>query len=128
MTAAPGLQLQVCQSCGWVQYPNRQVCRECLDGELERQPVDDAGRMVSWTPLHASLDPWFAAQLPWPVASVKLNCGPVVLAHLIGEQPHVGQQLRVSCLQDPEGREVLVAFPSGDEVPDRGRVFGAAAS
>jgi uncharacterized OB-fold protein len=109
-TLAP-LQLQVCQQCGAVQYPARDVCRACLGGELEAGPVDGHGAIVSWTRLHASLEPLVRDRLPLVIVSVKLAAGPVVLAHWTGAEPVMGQAVEVGTLEDETDGRVLGAKP-----------------
>lgn len=113
MNEAGPLELQVCGNCAVVQYPDREVCRNCLSGELEWQVVDGAGELLSWTRLHASLEPWFQQRLPWIVVSVRLRCGPVVLAHWSGDEPVIGQATVVHMTSDHKGREVLAAQARG---------------
>jgi hypothetical protein len=51
----------------------------------------------------------YAGRLPWIVASVKLNCGPVVFAHA---QPELtsGDSVRVCNVEDKGGNVMLVAL------------------
>lgn len=96
MTAQGPLVLQVCEQCGTVQYPAREVCRNCLGGELTPGPVDGGGTVVSWCRLHASLEAEFRDRLPMLVASIRLTTGPVVLAHWTGSEPSAGEPAKVS--------------------------------
>jgi len=59
--------------------------------------------------LHYSLEPLFAGHLPWPVASVRLDCGPVVLAHL-QPGPDCGDPVIIRVMRDAGGNHVLVAL------------------
>lgn len=125
MSAASPLELQVCRQCARVQYPVREVCRDCLSGELEWQLVDNSGEVLSWTRLHASLEPMFRERLPWIVVAVQLNAGPVVLAHWAGAEPAIGQAVTVQAIRDPAGRQVLAASPGGSEPDATAMLFGA---
>ena len=120
----PSAREGFCAACGRAQYPDREVCGQCLGGELGPQVVDGAGELLSWTRLHASLEPVFRDRLPWLVASVRLRAGPVVLAHWAGAEPVIGQPVQVAMLRDPADREVLVAIAAGGEWPDAAAVFG----
>jgi uncharacterized OB-fold protein len=103
------LQLLVCADCGRVNYPVRELCGNCLADALRWQAVDAAGTVQSLTELHYSLESDYAHHLPWRVASVKLDCGPVALAHL---QPGVSVQDRVTLrpLCDRRGNRMLIAL------------------
>lgn len=79
------LSLQHCRDCGSVQYPPREVCAQCLGDSLTWRPTAGAGRLLSRVALHHSLWEFYKrriADAPWPVASVQLDCGVVVFAHL----------------------------------------------
>ena len=103
------LQLQVCSDCGQVNYPARELCGSCLADALHWQAVDATGTVQSLTELHYSQENEYTQHLPWRVASVKLDCGPVALAHL---QPGVLPQDRVTLrpLCDRHGNRMLVAL------------------
>ncbi len=106
-TGAP--QLQVCTDCGQVNYPPRELCGKCLGASLAWQPIPAGGVVQSLTELHHSLEPQYGPHLPWPVASVKLDCGPVAFAHL---QPglDVNTAVTLRILADSEGNRMLVAY------------------
>jgi len=79
------LALQHCRDCGCVQYPPRELCSRCLGDALVWRPTSGSGRLVSSIELHHSLWEYFKRRLeekPWPVASVRLDCGVIVFAHL----------------------------------------------
>ena len=76
------IALQVCAACGRVNYPAREVCRNCLGDRLEFVEMSGAGRLLAQTTLHVSGDPFFRERLPWRIGSVLLDNGAVVLAHL----------------------------------------------
>jgi uncharacterized OB-fold protein len=114
MTNALGsdsLHLQRCEHCATVQYPPREVCVACLSDALSWCPVESEGTVLASSALHHCLNPWFAARKPWLMGSVKLNCGPVVLAHLSRKVASAGSAVRVFSLKDRSGQAVLVALP-----------------
>ena len=86
-TALPsvnGLSLQHCSKCRHINYPVRELCGNCLADSLVWQSVDGAGTVQSLTALHYPLEKNFSHHLPWRIASVKLDAGPVAFAHLQG--------------------------------------------
>ncbi len=111
------LQLPVCTECGHISYPPRELCERCLADALEWQAVEPGGVLQSGTTLHYSLEPFYARQLPWEIASVRLDCGPVLLAHL---QPGLtpGARVEVSIRSDSEGNRYLVAYAESDPDAD----------
>lgn len=94
------LRMLVCADCGWVQYPRRDICCNCLGAELVDSPVSEKGTVIARSELHHSLDPFFVEQLPWMIVSVKLQCGPMVIAHA-----HPDTQLHCATRIVPVARE-----------------------
>lgn len=103
------LQLQQCGKCGQVNYPTRELCGACLADELQWQPVPDTGTVQSITELQYSLEPAYTAHLPWTVASIKLDCGPVVLAHL-APGISITNPVKLLIVQDETGNNMLAAI------------------
>lgn len=112
LPSAKDLTLQCCSQCQQVNYPPRELCGNCLADSLQWQRVDNSGIVQSVAQLHYSLEPEYASHLPWTVASIKLNCGPVVLAHL---QPDIisGTAVKLKLVQDQAANRMLVA--TGDD-------------
>ena len=105
------LTLQQCGACQTVQYPPRELCRHCLGDELNWAAVSRGGDLLAYSELQHSLEPFFQEQLPWPLASVKLDCGPVVLARLTASCPPGNIRLEVShAIQT--GSSILQASPA----------------
>ena len=109
---ATELTLQCCDQCQRVNYPPRELCGNCLADNLQWQQVDNSGVVQSVAQLHYSLETEYAEHLPWTVASIKLDCGPVVLAHL---QPDIipGATVKLKLVQDQAASRMLVA--TGDD-------------
>lgn len=106
------LRLQVCQGCGQTQYPPRDVCVHCLDDALDWQDVPQGARLVASTTLHHSHFPYFQARLPWRIATVRLDCGPVAVIHLgDGCRGEPGERLNVTLRRDGGGMVVLFGQP-----------------
>jgi uncharacterized OB-fold protein len=108
--------LQVCKNCATIQYPPRELCRDCLHDELEWQDVASSGELVSHTFLHASTSAFFREHSPRQVALVKLDCGPVVFAHMAYAEARTGDRLAVLNKRDLSGEGVFIAIvETGDE-------------
>jgi uncharacterized OB-fold protein len=112
------LTLQCCGHCQQVNYPPRELCGNCLADSLQWQRVDNSGIVQSVAQLHYSLEPEYADHLPWTVGSIKLNCGPVVLAHL---QPDIisGATVKLKLVQDQAENRMLVATGDDSESENR---------
>ena len=77
--------LQVCLDCNAVIYPPRDACPNCLSARLPFRDVANGGMLVAETTVQTSTDPYFRERTPWRVGTVKLDVGPVVVAHLHGD-------------------------------------------
>lgn len=109
--AAGRFELQVCVSCETVQYPPREACYVCLGTELEWRSQEGGGELLAVTQVHVSQNPYFKERTPWPVALVRLDCGPAVIAHLHVDCLPPPSRVRVQARVDVSGQGVLIAFP-----------------
>lgn len=108
LPASSKLSLQCCGNCGGVNYPPRELCGHCLADELAWQQVNERGVLQASVDLHYSLEPQYQQQLPLRVGSVKLECGPIALAHL---QQGIceGDTVCLRVVQDSSDNRLLVA-------------------
>lgn len=119
------IRMQCCPECGEVNYPDRQVCRRCLAGRLTEQEVADTGKLLAVSTLHRSLEPAFDAVLPLRIGTVKLDCGPQVIAfvsvdlapgdrvRLKSMRSHLNQPTWEACaLLEREANNALNAAPA----------------
>lgn len=104
------LRLQICDGCTTVQYPPRELCSNCLGTCLSWRRVEGAATVLASTALHHSHEAFFRERLPWTVASLKLDAGPIVFAHIEAELARSGARLRVANAHDASGAWCLVAF------------------
>ncbi|NYT37313.1 SDR family NAD(P)-dependent oxidoreductase [Allopusillimonas soli] len=113
LTAAAALgrfELQVCQDCQAVQYPPREVCRQCLSERLRWLPVNPRGRLLAVTTLHHSNDLYFRERLPWRIGTVQMAAGPAVVAHVHGDCKEA-DIVRLALKLDRSGQAVMIALP-----------------
>lgn len=114
LTAAAALgrfELQVCADCAAVQYPAREACHRCLSPDLRWRGQSGEGELICETVLHHSHDPYFRDRLPWRLGMVRLDCGPVVLAHLHARVEPAPRRVRILARLDKVGQAALVAVP-----------------
>ncbi|EED36395.1 short-chain dehydrogenase family protein [Luminiphilus syltensis NOR5-1B] len=106
------LSMPVCDTCGHVQYPPTELCGECLADTLVFRETDTQGTLLAKTELHHSVWEFFKRRMskaPWPMGSVKLDAGPVVLAHLADNTLAPGQSVQVFSHTDASRSSVLIA-------------------
>jgi NAD(P)-dependent dehydrogenase (short-subunit alcohol dehydrogenase family) len=112
-------ELQQCRDCGTVQYPPREACQKCLSVALDWKAQPSGGELVAQTVLHHSNDLFFRERLPWRLGLVKLDCGPMVVAHL---HEAAAKRVHATAMLDRAGQAVIVAVPekeNADMAEDR---------
>ena len=109
LPASGALSLLHCGLCDEVSYPSRELCGSCLADDLHWRLVADTGVVQSITELQYSLEPVYSTQLPWTVASIKLDCGPVAIAHL-APGVAINDAVELKAMQDDTGNNMLVAL------------------
>ena len=62
-------ELQVCQDCGAVQYPPREVCRACLSHRLVWRAQDGARRTAHRYRVARAQELFFRERLPWRIGN-----------------------------------------------------------
>ncbi len=103
------LVLQHCQACGQVQYPPRELCCNCLAGDLRWRETENLGTVLTGVEVYRSLEPYFQARSPWLLGAVKLDCGPVALVHLAENCRRSGSRVSIRQIIDASGEAVLRA-------------------
>ena len=105
--------LQTCADCGTIVYPPRDACPACLSPRLPYRDVDARGTLVAETTVRVSSDPYFRERTPWRIGTVKLDVGPVLVAHLHGDTKE-GARVRLELKLDKSGAPVVLALPDKD--------------
>ena len=117
VAAAQGrFMLQVCGGCGGMCYPPREACPVCLSAALAWRDVPTTGVVSAETTIRISIDPYFRANTPWRIGSVRLERGPDVIAHLHADLA-AGTPTRLVLKLDKAGQAVMFALPATDK-PD----------
>ena len=115
--SAGRFELQACTACNAVQYPPREACYVCLGTDLQWRSQEGSGQLLAVTQIHVSQNPYFKERVPWPVALVRLDCGPTVMAHLHVDCLPPPARVRIQARVDASGQGVLIAFPA-EGTPD----------
>lgn len=77
------LLLQRCTACGHWQFFPRLFCVVCEQRELEWQQASGRGTVESFTVVHVPLSEAYAGDVPYPVALIRLEEGPRMMANLV---------------------------------------------
>jgi uncharacterized protein len=80
------LMLQRCGGCSKLRFVAKRRCDTC--GSPESAWIQASGRatLVSFARVHQKFHPAFAAETPYPIATVELEEGPRLLTGLVGVQ------------------------------------------
>jgi uncharacterized protein len=87
-TVKEELRVQVCGACGHTQLPGGPCCRECLSQELTWERASGRGIVHSYTVVHRALHPAFAARVPYVLADIQLDEGPMLTSNVTDAPPH----------------------------------------
>jgi NAD(P)-dependent dehydrogenase (short-subunit alcohol dehydrogenase family)/uncharacterized OB-fold protein len=106
------LELQVCRDCRAVQYPPREVCRDCLSSRLLWRPHNGEGELVAETVLHTAQELYFRERLPWRIGMVHLDGGANLVTYVHERVGRAPCRVRVEAALDRGGQAALIAVPS----------------
>jgi uncharacterized OB-fold protein len=110
-TGCVTILLQRCGACGRINYPPRELCRDCLGDTLAAVPVSGHGVLLARTTLHVSAAPVFRERLPWRTGSVALEGGAILIVHLTAGAGRIGQAVVVRS-GTLDGRAAFFADPA----------------
>lgn len=105
------LTAQRCGSCSAYQHPPRAVCITCFATEhLDQAEVSGHGTVDTFTVVHRSPRP--ELEVPYTVARVRLDEGPIVLTRLEGSTAwSIGDSVTVGWVDLPDGRALPTFHP-----------------
>lgn len=86
-TLAEELRLQACNACGAVQLPGGPCCSTCLAQDLRWDRASGRGEVFSFTIVRHSFHPAFMDKLPYVVADIRLEEGPIITSNVTGIPP-----------------------------------------
>lgn len=92
------LAVQRCDDCGDLHFPGSPVCPKCLSEKQSWVPVSGRGTLLSWVRFHRAYWDGFRADLPYLVALVGLEEGPMLMTNIVGDvpgSPTIGQGVEV---------------------------------
>jgi uncharacterized protein len=77
------LILQKCQRCGYVRWPCAEICPECLSPEASWTALSGLGTIWSYATYHRSFQPEIPHDIPYTVAAVRLEEGPLFVGQVV---------------------------------------------
>ncbi len=83
------VKLQCCSQCGYVRYPSRPICPECLSDAAEWRELPGTGAVEAFVwyfndAYDAGYDTaWAWREIPYNVALVTLDGGPTLLSNVV---------------------------------------------
>ena len=86
-----------CTECGERNFPPRCVCAKCKSEQLKPFYFSGKGKIYSFSTIHQALDT-FDKDIPYSVALVKLNEGPLITTQLADVRPdeiQIGQAVEM---------------------------------
>lgn len=108
MTGGDSL-LQRCRDCWSVLYPRREVCCQCLSGELADLDAEGArATLITLTTLHGTHESALRPFLPLRIGTVALENGPKLIVY-VAPRIRVGDPVILSVVDDPDGIPVMIA-------------------
>ena len=81
------LTFQKCSDCGDVRWPPAFLCHECHSRDAEWIESGGRAKIYSYVVYHQAFHPSFKGRLPYVVAVVELDEGPMMLTNIVGCAP-----------------------------------------
>jgi uncharacterized OB-fold protein len=89
------LVLPQCRRCGHVWFPPYANCPACFGRDIGWQPASGRGEVFAFTVFHRPYLGAFAEDIPYHVALVRLEEGPMMYGNVVGGQVGVGLAVEV---------------------------------
>jgi len=86
-TLAEEIRIQRCNTCGHLQLPWGPCCTRCLSQYLGYQVASGRGTVFSFTIVRQAIHPDFSAQVPYVLADVQLEEGPILTSNVTDIAP-----------------------------------------
>jgi len=97
-TLAEELRVQTCNACGNRQMPWGPCCTHCLSQDLAFVKASGRANVFSFTVVRQAIHPTFSAQVPYVVADVELEEGPIMTTNVTDtpvEEIRIGMPVEV---------------------------------
>ena len=84
--------MQRCTACSRYRYPVSPVCADCDSDGYEWAQVSGRGKIVSWVVFHRCYFPCFADEMPYNVAMIALDEGPIMVSNVLAPNDSLARQ------------------------------------
>ena len=81
------LLIQECSRCGTRQFYPRSICGTCSAAAPAWQRASGSGTVISWTIVRHPVSPAYADDVPFVLALIELEEGPVMMAQIVDIGP-----------------------------------------
>jgi uncharacterized OB-fold protein len=117
------LRLQRCANCGHIRYPISTICPLCWSAECDWAVLSGHGTVQSYIVFERAYHEAWADQVPYVVALIKLDEGPVMFSNVVGVPPsavRVGQPVTATFARRSEAAALPQFTPveSGGPIGD----------
>ena len=79
------LRLPQCSACSHIRFPLDPICPRCLSPEYEWADLSGRGTVQSFVRFRRAYDPSWEDRVPYVVALIQLEEGPVMISNVVGE-------------------------------------------
>lgn len=91
------LVMQRCGACGAIAWPPKPVCPACQSPATSEdwREIPDTGEIWSFAVYHRAFHPSVEEKLPYNVAYIRLDAGPMLISNVVGTNDlEIGQRVR----------------------------------
>ena len=96
-----------CKFC----YPAHDACPQCLSADLPLNDAPNGGILVPERQFGFQREDLLSGGAPWQIGLIKLDCGPIMVAHLHADCRD-GEVVRMSLQLDKAGQAAAFAHPA----------------
>lgn len=92
------LLIQHCHDCHQYQFYPRNFCSSCMSADVEYVNASGIGKVKSYTIVHRAISPAYANEVPYVIALIELEEGPVMMSNIIDcdlKDVSIGKQVQV---------------------------------
>ncbi len=79
------LRLQKCDACAHVRFPLDPICPRCLSAQYQWAALSGRGTVQTFIRFQRAYDPSWEDRVPYVVALIQLDEGPVMISNVVGE-------------------------------------------
>ena len=81
------LLAQRCTQCSRLRFPAAVTCPNCLAAEAKWEALSGRGKVFSFIVFHRAYHPAWEGKVPYVVAMIELDEGPIMMSNVVGVDP-----------------------------------------